>query len=50
MMKWYFGTPGWGWTMWGFGYKSAWFFGFTRKIDRDAVLKHKFSDADVPNA
>ncbi len=30
-MKLYFGTPGWGWTMWGIGYKSQWFFGFSAR-------------------
>ena len=30
-MRFYFGTPGWGWTMWGFGYKAQWFIGFSMK-------------------
>lgn len=30
-MVFYFGTPGWGWHLWGFGYKTKWFFGFSRK-------------------
>ena len=30
-MKFYFGTPGWGWTMWGFGYKAHWFIGLSVK-------------------
>lgn len=30
-MKLYLGTPGWGWDLWGIGYKSQWFFGFSRK-------------------
>lgn len=28
-MKWYLGTPGWGWIMWGFGWKAKWFIGFS---------------------
>lgn len=49
-MRFYFGTPRWGWHMWGIGYKATWFFGFSRKTDRDAVLKYKFSDEGVANA
>ena len=28
-MKVYFGAKGWGWVMYGFGYKAKWFFGFS---------------------
>ena len=28
-MRIYFGTKAWGWIMYGFGYKSKWFFGFS---------------------
>ena len=30
-MRIYLGTPGWGWIMYGIGYKAEWFFGFSRK-------------------
>jgi hypothetical protein len=30
-MKIYFGTPSWGWIMYGIGYKSKWFLGFSMK-------------------
>lgn len=41
-MKLYFGTPGWGWTMWGIGYKSQWFFGFSAR-------REKISNAGGPH-
>lgn len=28
-MRLYLGTPGWGWRMYGIGYKTLWFFGFS---------------------
>lgn len=28
-MKLYFGTPGFGWIMYGIGYKDKWFLGFS---------------------
>lgn len=31
-MKIYFGDIGWGWKMYGIGYKSKWFFGFSMAI------------------
>lgn len=30
-MKIYLGTPGWGWRMYGIGYKTAWFLGLSIK-------------------
>lgn len=30
-MKIYLGTPGWGWTLWGIGYGSKWFLGFSMR-------------------
>jgi len=32
-MKIYFGTPGWGWRLYGIGYKSAWFLGFSMRLE-----------------
>jgi len=43
-MKLYFGTPGWGWTMWGIGYRSTWFFGFSKKREKTDIMKYQFSD------
>ena len=31
-MKIYFGTVGWGWKMYGIGYKNKWFLGFSMSI------------------
>ena len=33
-MRIYFGTPGWGWTMYGIGYKNSWFIGFSKKATK----------------
>lgn len=30
-MRLYLGTPGWGWKMYGIGYKTLWFLGFSMK-------------------
>lgn len=30
-IKFYFGTPGWGWKMYGIGWKTLWFLGFSIK-------------------
>jgi len=32
----YFGTPGFGWRMYGIGYKSVWFLGFSSRIQEGA--------------
>lgn len=31
-MKFYFGQVGWGWKMYGIGYKTKWFLGFSIAI------------------
>jgi len=31
-MRFYFGYPGWGWKMYGIGYKTTWFLGFSRAL------------------
>lgn len=38
-MKIYFGTPGWGWMMWGIGYKTKWFFGFSMQHKPNPLTK-----------
>lgn len=38
-MKIYFGTPGFGWIMYGIGYKDKWFLGFS--MNRDAIAQKK---------
>ena len=35
-MRIYFGTPGFGWRMYGIGYKSVWFIGFSARIQEGA--------------
>jgi len=40
-VRFYFGTPGWGWIMWGIGYKTIWFFGFSmKKLDNKTDAEH----------
>ena len=34
-MKLYLGTPGWGWRLFGVGYKTVWFFGFSMKLKQE---------------
>lgn len=29
----YFGTPKWGWTMYGVGWGTLWFFGYSKRRD-----------------
>ena len=34
-MKFYFGTPGWGWKLYGIGYGNRWFIGASFRLVRD---------------
>ena len=41
-MKFWFGSTGWGWHLYGVSYKDEWFFGFSRNalgIDVDELLR-----------
>ena len=31
-MRIYFGTVGWGWVMYGIGYKNKWFLGYSKSL------------------
>ena len=43
-MRIYFGYYGWGWKMYGIGYKTEWFLGFSMK--REPIITKEEWDAD----
>lgn len=45
----YFGRIGWGWRMYGIGYKTTWFLGFSAKAVTDTGCCGHASDCAVHN-
>lgn len=38
-MKFWFGSKGWGWNLWGVSYKDKWFFGFSKQAKQPSLAE-----------